>query len=381
MSEALQIQQEILSYLGAERDRYLDGIRTLARIPAPSNHEELRAQWCKQHLEELGATGVYIDDALNVIFPYGVKEGANDLCAILGHTDVVFPDTEPLPFHEENGRFYAPGIGDDTTNAVAVMEMAAMAIDLKLKPKTGILFVLNSGEEGLGNLKGVRRLMQDFDGRISRLYAIDGGLKTVVNDAVGSKRWRITVTTEGGHSFGSFGNRNAIHYAAKMIDTFYTLKVPDIGKTTYNVGTIEGGTSVNTIAQHCEMLYEYRSSKREGLACMDRFFDSVIQMFRGYGIGVETELIGDRPCKGDADPSELTRIVMEASERYGYHRTEECGSTDCNIPLSMGIPAVCFGVYEGHGAHTREEWVDIESTRDGMKILSQVLLSEMQLND
>ena len=203
----------------------------------------------------------------------------------------------------------------------------------------------------------------------------------MVNDAVGSKRWRITVTTEGGHSFGSFGNRNAIHYAAKMIDTFYTLKVPDIGKTTYNVGTIEGGTSVNTIAQRCEMLYEYRSNKWEGLACMDRFFDSVIQMFRGYGIGVETELIGDRPCKGDADPSELTRIVMEASERYGYHRTEECGSTDCNIPLSMGIPAVCFGVYEGHGAHTREEWVDIESTRDGMKILSQVLLSEMQLND
>ena len=144
--------------------RYLDAIRTLARIPAPSNHEELRAQWCKQHLEELGATGVYIDDALNVIFLYGVEEGANDLCAILGHTDVVFPDTEPLPFREENGRFYAPGIGDDTTNAVAVMEMAAMAIDLKLKPKTGILFVLNSGEEGLGNLKGVRRLMQDFDG-------------------------------------------------------------------------------------------------------------------------------------------------------------------------------------------------------------------------
>ena len=182
MSEALQIQQEILSYLEAHRDRYLDAIRTLARIPAPSNHEELRAQWCKQHLEELGATGVYIDDALNVIFPYGVEEGANDLCAILGHTDVVFPDTEPLPFHEENGRFYAPGIGDDTTNAVAVMEMAAMAIDLKLKPKTGILFVLNSGEEGLGNLKGVRQLMKDFDGRISRLYAIDGGLKTVVND-------------------------------------------------------------------------------------------------------------------------------------------------------------------------------------------------------
>lgn len=377
MSECQNIHQKVIEYLEENRPRYLAAIRELARIPAPSNHEEQRAIWCKQYLESLDATGVVIDDALNVIFPYHVSENSNDLCAILGHTDVVFPDTEPLPFREENGRYYAPGIGDDTTNAVAVMEMAAMAIALNLQPKTGILFVLNSGEEGLGNLKGTRQLMKDYGSRISRFYAIDGELDSVVTDAVGSKRWRITITTEGGHSFGNFGNRNAIYYAAKMIDTFYSLKAPDFGKTTYNVGLIEGSTSVNTIAQNCSLMYEYRSNQREGLAYMDTFFQSVIASFRTMGIGVEVELLGDRPCKGEVDPSALAKIVTEASLKYGRSRYEECGSTDCNIPLSMGIPAVCFGVYDGCGAHTRDEWVDIESTRTGMKILAEVLLSEI----
>lgn len=377
MSECQNIHQKVIEYLEENRPRYLAAVRELARIPAPSNHEEQRAIWCKQYLESLGATGVVIDDALNVIFPYHISENSNDLCAILGHTDVVFPDTEPLPFREENGRYYAPGIGDDTTNAVAVMEMAAMAIALNLQPKTGILFVLNSGEEGLGNLKGTRQLMKDYGSRISRFYAIDGELDSVVTDAVGSKRWRITITTEGGHSFGNFGNRNAIYYAAKMIDTFYSLKAPDFGKTTYNVGLIEGGTSVNTIAQNCSLMYEYRSNQREGLAYMDTFFQSVIVSFRTMGIGVEVELLGDRPCKGEVDPSALAKIVTEASLKYGRSRYEECGSTDCNIPLSMGIPAVCFGVYDGCGAHTRDEWVDIESTRTGMKILAEVLLSEI----
>ena len=347
---------------------------TFGKIPAPSNHEEKRAQWCKEYLESFGAKGVYIDSALNVVYPYHA-EGCDQLVAFLGHTDVVFPDTEELPVRVEGDTIYGPGVGDDTANAVAVMEMARMVTEMNLTPKTGILFVLNTGEEGLGNLKGVRKIMEDYAGRISCLYAIDGGYKQVVDNAVGSKRYKITVKTEGGHSYGAFGNRNAIYYMSQMITTFYAMKVPDIGKTTYNVGVIQGGTSVNTIAQSCEMLYEYRSDRREALEIMDRLFENCIATYRSMGIEVDVELVGNRPCKGEVDNSQQMEFVRSIARQYGIEMTTASGSTDCNIPLSQGVPAVCFGVYLGQGTHTREEQISISSLDIGMEILAQVVLS------
>lgn len=153
----------VKKYLTDNRPRMIDEIVTLGKIPAPSNHEEKRAQWCKEYLESFGAEGVYIDSALNVVYPYHA-EGCDELVAFLGHTDVVFPDTDELPVRIEGDTIYGPGIGDDTANAVAVMEMARMVTEMNLTPKTGILFVLNTGEEGLGNLKGVRQVMEDYKG-------------------------------------------------------------------------------------------------------------------------------------------------------------------------------------------------------------------------
>lgn len=373
-----ELQQAVLDYLQKHRQEYKDALKELAQIPAPSGKEQMRAQWCKQYLENLGAEGVYIDEALNVVFPY-YAQGCNELTVINAHTDVVFPDEEPLPFKEENGRYYAPGVGDDTANVIAVLQMVGMALELNLKPKKGILFVLNSCEEGLGNLKGARQLMKDYSGRIAQWFAIDGGYHEFVTAAVGSKRYQITVETEGGHSYGSFGNRNAIYYMAKMIDSFYSLKVPACGKTTYNVGVIEGGTSVNTIAQKCSMLFEYRSDDVRGLAYMDQLFESVIAMYRNMGITVTVEKVGDRPCMAEGvNQQPLVDLIQQAGAFHGLSLEEESGSTDCNIPLSIGIPAVCFGVYEGCDAHTREEWLDIESTVVGMKFLAQVVMSLME---
>lgn len=367
----------VKKYLTDNRPRMIDEIVTLGKIPAPSNHEEKRAQWCKEYLESFGAEGVYIDSALNVVYPYHA-EGCDELVAFLGHTDVVFPDTDELPVRIEGDTIYGPGIGDDTANAVAVMEMARMVTEMNLTPKTGILFVLNTGEEGLGNLKGVCQVMEDYKGRVSRLFAIDGNYRKVVNDAVGSKRYRIELKTEGGHSYGDFGNRNAIYYMSQMISTFYAMKVPDLGKTTYNVGLIQGGTSVNTIAQSCEMYYEYRSDKREALEIMDRLFENCIATYRSMGVEVDVELVGNRPCKGDVDNSHLVELVRSAAKEHGLEMTTCSGSTDCNIPLSQGVPAVCFGVYLGEGAHTRGEHISISSLDVGMEIFAQVVLSHFE---
>lgn len=373
------LSKEVINYLEKHRERYIDSLKELAQIPAPSGQEEKRANWCKKRLEDLGANGVYIDRALNVVYPY-CAENCNKLTVFNAHMDVVFPDTSPLPLTIDGNIFRAPGIGDDTANVIAVIEMAAMALELGLKPKCGegILFVLNSSEEGLGNLKGIRQLMYDYSGRIIQVFAIDGGYSHYVNDAVGSKRYEITIKTEGGHSFGNFGNRNAIHYMSNMVATFYSLKVPELCKITYNVGKIEGGTSVNTIAQECTILYEYRSNSENGLSFMDKYFNSVIECYKNMNINVIVKSVGDRPCKGKVDVRGISQLIEEAGRLYGINFKSESGSTDCNIPLSQGIPAICFGVYEGDGAHTREEWLDVSSTVTGMKILSQILIQQMQ---
>ena len=202
-----ELNQAVLSWMEAHREEYLSDLRELAQIPAPSHYEDQRAAWVKAWLERHGAAGVVIDEAKNVIFPFHA-EGCNDLTVFNAHLDVVFPDMEPLPFHEADGKYFAPGIGDDTANVIALLQMAAMAIEMDLQPEKGMLFVFNSCEEGLGNLKGTRQLMKDYAGRITKWFAIDGGLDSYVNKAVGSKRYEITIETEGGHSYGAFGNRN-----------------------------------------------------------------------------------------------------------------------------------------------------------------------------
>ena len=374
----MQMTKEILTYFDEHRREAYDLLIELAQIPAPSHHEEKRAEFCKNWLEQQGCKGVYIDDALNVIWPVGCTD-SNDLVVYMGHSDVVFPDTEPLPLKVEDGKIFCPGIGDDTANAVALMTSMKYIAQSGMQPDgVGLLLVINACEEGLGNLKGTRKLMEDFGSRVVEFISFDGGVHDIVDTAVGSKRYKVEVATEGGHSYGAFGNRNAIAYLASLINTLYEIKVPTRGRTTFNVGTISGGTSVNTIAQNAEMLYEFRSDNREDLAEMEEHFKAAIAFYQTKGIRVTVTQVGDRPCKGDVDAKRemdlKNRGAAAVKNHYGNEVKFGSGSTDCNIPMNMGIPAICMGCRDGGGAHTRGEYVVIDSLLPGLKVAAEMIL-------
>ena len=365
---------EMKAYLASCQEELKQLIRDLCAIPAPSHHEEKRAAFCKAWFEANGGKGVYIDEALNVICPHHVTDD-NRVVVFMAHTDTVFPDTEPMPFVETEETFQCPGVGDDTANLAAMMVCARYFLQNDIAPKTGILFVANSCEEGLGNLKGCRAIVANYGSRMDALVTFDGfRLDKITSKAVGSHRYRVNVKTEGGHSFGAFGNRNAIAVLASMIDTLYAVKVPQEGssKTTYNVGLISGGTSVNTIAQEAEMLYEYRSDNRVCLGKMEDMFRKMVDAYRAMGVEIEVELVGDRPCAGNVDPA--AQKALEAFSAESIRRITDMepvylsGSTDCNIPLSVGIPSVCLGLCVAEGAHTRTETLYLSSLPQGSEL-------------
>ncbi len=373
------LPKELKAYIDANQDTLVKLLDTLCRIPSPSNHEELRAEFIRDWFEKEGCKGAYIDKALNVIYPFHCEEQA-DLVAFTAHSDTVFPDTTPFDVVYDGDIMRCPGVGDNTSNLSIMMLLASWFTKNNYIPKQGILFVASSGEEGLGNLKGCRQLLEDYKGKLSVLVALDGSYDSIVTDAVGSLRYRVGVHTEGGHSYGKFGNLNAIQVLSSIINTLYTYKVPAGGRSTYNVGTITGGTSINTIAQYAEMRFEYRSDVRESLASMNRFFLSVLDSYRNMDkVELECELLGERPCTGDVNHEAQDALIEKAQgiiEAFTGKRVEcHSGSTDCNIPLSTGIPAICFGGHMGTGAHTREEFLNVKDLHLGMEIVAAFIMT------
>lgn len=369
-------QQELKQYTESHFDEAMELLRTLGKIPAPSHKEGKRARFCREWLEQQGARDIYVDEAQNVVCRTSGKD-PETVVVVMAHMDVVFPDETELPMKEEDGRLYAPGIGDDTANLVNLMMGAKYILEQNCKPEVTLLLVANACEEGLGNLKGSRQIWKDYGRRIREWISFDGYLGDCVNCAVGSYRYRVTVHVQGGHSYSDFGRENAIAVLAEIIHDLYQIKPPTEAKTTYNVGTIEGGTTVNSIAQSAGMLYEFRSSSQECLKKMEQSFESIIGKWRDKGYDISVEVLGIRPGNGAVDKEKL-----EALTGADTAVIESCilgpvavkaASTDANIPLSEGIPANTFGTVRGSLAHTREEWIEMDSMREGLLVAPKVL--------
>ncbi|MBR6558275.1 MAG: M20/M25/M40 family metallo-hydrolase [Clostridia bacterium] len=373
------LDKDFKEYLDNSKKELTDLLFTLCAIPAPSGMEEKRAEFCRDWFKKNGGESAYIDDALNVVLPLGCDNDKPIIC-FMAHTDTVFPDLEPFEVKQDGDTVSCPGVGDDTACLVSLMIVARYFIKNYVGGKYGLLFVCNSCEEGLGNLKGSRKIAEDFGDRLHSFISIDGTSRSVCNRAVGSTRYKIKIKTEGGHSFSDFGNANAITVAAALITRLYQVEIPEIEdtRTTYNVGVISGGTSVNTIAEDAEFMYEYRSDSAEGLLAMEKIFDGIIEEFRRYGFDIDVDILGQRPGMGPVDPEkelELSSLCAEAIKTAcGYEEVPfRSGSTDCNIPLSMGIPAACFGSYLGGGAHTRDEWISLSSIYPGTEAVALVV--------
>ncbi len=361
-------------YAESVRDELLDFLRAFAPIPAPSHNEDRRVAFLLDALPKMGIEGAYVDDAKNVVMPYCVDDG-KDVIVAMAHTDVVFPDVTPLPFSEDETTIRCPGIGDDTAQLAQLLFAFRYFVSRGIRPKTGIVFVANSCEEGLGNLAGSRVICEAFKGRIRAFVSVDSSCGNAYNRAVGSHRYKVTVETRGGHSWGNFGNRNAIAEAAGMIRDFYAQKVPVVEgqRTTYNVGLISGGTSVNTIAQKAEFLYEYRSTDRRCLSTMKDSFEAIIASHRSGEVKIAVDLVGERPCSGDVDKARQGELEAMADTAcgavFGKDITFKAASTDANIPLSLGIPSLTVGAVVAPGAHTREERLEKSSLVPGLTFL------------
>lgn len=372
--------EQIKAYAAAHADEARQLTEELCRIPAPSGKERARAEFCKAWLERYGAQNVRIDSADNMVLELNAA-GSDALTVLTAHTDTVFPDTEPMEVRREGGRLLCPGVGDDTANLAVLLLAARFLLEQGISPKHGLVIAANSGEEGLGNLRGCRRLMADYRGRVARMISFDGYYNRLWNKAVGSARYRVTVRTRGGHSFRDFGAPNAIAQLSELIGALYAIEPhwgPEGTVTTYNVGTVRGGTSVNTVAQEASMLYEYRSDEAAGLRGMEEAFSAVVEDFRAKGVEIKVESMGVRPC-GEGVDRLAQKALSDWSEALLHRHTAgdiivEPASTDCNIPLSQGIPAVSFGLCDGGGAHTRQEWIETASLETGLCIALETML-------
>lgn len=342
-------------------------IRT-CEIPAPPFKEQVRAEYYKQRFTELGLKNIRIDREGNVI---GERPGANNATSLVlaAHLDTVFPSGTNVKVKRSGTVLTAPGIGDDCRGLTVMLTVARALNEAKIQTNGSIIFVANVGEEGLGDLRGVRHLFkEELKGRITHFISIDGTGLGVTNAGVGSNRYRVTFTGPGGHSYGAFGMQNPIHALGRAIQKISQFQVPAKPKTTFNVGRIEGGTSVNSIAHTAWLEMDMRSESAAELAKLDAAFkravNEAVEEENAFWksekkVSVEIKLVGERPVGEQPADAPIVKIALAASAALEVKSNLGASSTDSNVPMSLYIPAITIsGGGNGKGAHSLDESFD-----------------------
>ena len=361
----------------------------ITEIPAPPFQESVRADYMKKALASAGLR-VETDDTGNVI---GEWPGSSpEIIMLTAHLDTVFPAGTDVRVKREGGRLLAPGISDNGTGLAALVALSKAFRDAKIKTNKTILFVADVGEEGEGNLRGIRALVDSYKKRLKYVLALDGSAtEYVTTAALASRRVEITITGPGGHSWSDFGAPNPIHALGRGIARFVTAHVPESPRTSFNIGEIEGGTSVNSIPASAHMKVDLRSESEAELATLETLLrdavkagiDEEMSAARERGmagspnlLNLKINVLGIRPAGELPENSPLLAALLAADNQLGNRSRRERSSTDANIPLSMGIQAISLGAGgRSGGAHTLEEWYDPAGRELGLQRVALTVLT------
>lgn len=346
------------------------------QIPAPTFAESARGDFVAGEMRQAGLEDVTVDAVGNVL---GRRPGRSPVLRpviVSAHLDTVFPDGTDLSVRRVGERLYGPGIGDNSLGVAGLLTLATALEESGLQAEADIWIVTNVGEEGLGDLRGMRAIADRFGGEAVYIVVEGGLFGQLFYRAIGVRRFRITVEAPGGHSWGSFGQASAVHVLGRIIADITDLNVPKRPKTTYNVGVIEGGTTINSIAQSASLQLDLRSESAPVLTELVTAVHDIAARHASSDVVVELQVIGDRPPGAASRRSPLVRLAAAALKASGVRRIAYVsGSTDANVPLSRGWPAVCIGLTRAGNTHRRDEYIETGPLAAGLRQLLLLTLA------
>lgn len=367
------------SSLSARTQWVIEQAIAVQQIPAPTFNEKIRAEYVAQQFSTLGLQNVEIDDFANV---YGLLPGKKQPGLIISaHTDTVFEDDTNLAIRRENDLIFGPGIGDNSMGVAGLLGIAAALQELNITPECDIWFVANSREEGLGDLGGMKAAFEKLRPHISQVINLEGmAFGHVYHAGIAVRRLHITATAEGGHSWLNYGRANAIHGMVELGARITALRPPQTPRTTFNIGMIDGGQTINAIATKASLWLDLRSEDSVTLTGFEQKVRAQVDAVSKPDMPFSIEVVGDRPAGSIATEHPLVQGALAALSAVGIRGTLENGSTDANVPLAFGIPAVTVGVTRGGNAHRLDEYIETQPVSDGLRQLLILTLAAAHQN-